>query len=150
MQDKQITNRSISLLHLLFLFLCTWTCLGKVEGQARINGPTCVVAGSTYTYNYIATGTSGTYSITNGVNSANGSSTGSYSGSSFSINIHWNTGITSGSTSFQGTGGTPTASLSVNTGGTLVTGSISNASQTLNYNTVPATLHCAAPTRRTR
>src|SRR5258708_12748877 len=133
MQDKQITNRSISLLHLLFLFLCTWTCLGKVEGQARINGPTCVVAGSTYTYNYIATGTSGTYSITNGVNSANGSSTGSYSVSSFSINIHWNTGITSGSTSFQVTGGTPTSSLSPHTTATLLTRPIPHPSHTPTY-----------------
>jgi len=85
---------------ILLLFL-TGIYTTAAKGQARIQGPTCVVAGSTYTYNYIATGSGGTWGIIHGVNAATGLSSGSYSGSSFSINITWNNPMSSGQTSLQ-------------------------------------------------
>jgi len=146
MQHLIIARRHIVPARLLIFLLALLICTDSAWGQARIQGPTCVVAGGTYTYNFISTGSSGTWGIVHGVNAATGLSSGSYTGSSFSINITWNNPMSSGQTSFFGTGGTPTATLTVNTGGSLVPGTISNTSQYINYNTTPATINCSAAT----
>jgi RHS repeat-associated protein len=126
----------------ILLLLLTGIFTTVVNGQARINGPTCIVAGSTYTYTCIGTASGGTYSIVNGINTATGGNAGGYTGISFSLNIKWNAGMTSGQVSFTATGQSQ-VTLAVNTGGTLVPGTISNTSQTINYNTPPATINCS-------
>jgi len=118
----------------------------RTQGTTSISGPTCVQAGVYYGYSISAyySGTANfTYSISNGSLSTGGSS-GTHIGPGVaSVMIMWGPG---GGTIYLSSpaGG---KSYSVATGPVFVGGTYtSGQNQSINYNTIPATLNCAAAT----
>ncbi len=123
-------NRTIlfRLTTLLFSIICMLEC----QGQAQ-----CVSTGIAYTYHISGSGTYN-YCVTNGTVSGRpncGTTTGTTS-----LQVTWNTGATSGSITY-GSG----ALLTFTMASALVVGSITaGGSQTIYYNTTPATISCSA------
>ncbi|HWB28386.1 MAG TPA: DUF6443 domain-containing protein [Chitinophagaceae bacterium] len=120
----------------------------RLFAQISISGPTCVVANGT-SYTYAISGswtmsTTMTWSITGGV--ITGTSNTGKSGTPVpSIQVTWNTGISSGSVSLVTSNPNGSASLSASVVQALDGGAISaNKNQTINYNTTPGTISCSA------
>jgi RHS repeat-associated protein len=114
--------------------------------KPAISGPACVTGGTQYSYNIqsFATGTV-TYTISGGGVLSTGGSSGSHASGQFSILITWPANFTSGSISATNSAGNTVYSVSVSpavTGGSITGGQ----TQTINYNTIPATITCSAPT----
>jgi len=112
----------------------------KSQAQSPISGPTCVVTGQNYTYNYNNSYT-GSPTFTWGI------STGTIQQSQgASVIVQWTaTGTGSITLSVNGVSQTPLNNISVVA--PLSGGSITaNATQTIAYNTVPAAISCAVAT----
>jgi len=117
----------------------------RAEAQFSITGPTCVTAGQSYQYTISGPWTFSTYmnwQLTGGV------FTGTYNSSQTgtpmpNVSVTW-----SSSGTIHLTTSNPSGSVTVNVTVTtaLVPGTISNTSQNINYNSVPATIYCSLPT----
>ncbi|MFT3855871.1 MAG: DUF6443 domain-containing protein [Ilumatobacteraceae bacterium] len=143
MKNIYIARLQKSLLYVSLLLAAIGSGIDSVHAQT-ITGPTCVIAGTSYSYTYTGPTSLYYYSLTNGVNAANNATGGSVSSSPFTISIIWS-GTTTGTFTVKQPFTTGT-SLSVNVVKTLTPGTISNPAQFINYNTVPATINCGLPT----
>ena len=119
-------------------------CCQALFSQVTISGPTCVQPGVPYTYKI-----GGNWSTTNTMywTAAGGIISGTSSGTPKpTITVTWSAvAAPPFSVSVSATHGN--ASLSVTRASALQAGSITgNASQTLNYNSIPATITCSLPT----
>ena len=110
--------------------------------QMSISGPTCVAAGTPYPYSI--SGGSWTNFTTMTWTSSGGSITGSSSGTPLST--VYVTFTQSGRVNLSTSNPTGSALLNVYVYGGLSGGTISNTSQTINYNTSPATINCSVAT----
>jgi RHS repeat-associated protein len=118
--------------------------LQSALSQMSIGGPTCVLTGTQYTYTISGNWTNGT--TMNWVVSSGGTINGSSSGTPLpQIHVTWNSG-TSGTVQAYTTSPTSSPSLTVTIATALVAGTISNTSQNINYNSLPATLNCSVAT----
>ncbi len=115
---------------------------GTASAQTGIGGPTCIAAGSTYLYNLFSSAGNFSWTITGGVNAANGQSSGAIAASGGSINVTWNT--SSGHINLTASNGSSV--LNVSSAPALASGMISNTQQTINYNTIPQTINCDVST----
>lgn len=133
--NKEISYCSFLLAVFIFSFV------DASYSQMSISGPTCIVAGTQYTYTIAGNWTNST-TMTWTVNG--GSISGNSSGTPLP-QVH---------VTFTGAGyvkvvtSNPTSSttLNVTTAPTLSGGTISNPSQSINYNTLPDTIKCSAAT----
>jgi RHS repeat-associated protein len=125
--------------------------LGLLFGQAAssqlsITGNTCVATNGTQ-YQYTISGnwtssTTMTWSLTNGVIA--GTSNAMKSGTPVpTIYVIWNSGVTSGKVTLTTSNPTGSTYINISTSTSLVGGTISNSSQTIAYNTIPATINCS-------
>src|SRR4051812_30198946 len=92
------------IMRLCLLIVATLAGYDSLEAQS-ISGTTCVAAGSSYSYTYVGSVTSGTYTILNGINIATGLASGSFTSSGTTIIVRWTAGMTAGSISFYASGG---------------------------------------------
>ena len=120
------------------------TITSKIFAQApSITGPTCVSTGTQYTYTI-----SGNWNSSTSMNwsvSANGTISGSSSGTPLpQIHVTWNSG-TSGTVSLSTSIGNAN-DLNVTIAAVLSGGTISNPSQNINYGATPSTLSCSVAT----
>jgi RHS repeat-associated protein len=120
---------------LIFILAFNFSFLISGFSQFSITGPTCVVAGTQYTYNI-----SGPY--TNQTNMNWNQTTGTINGSSSgtplpSIHVTWSVNGTVKVTTSNPTG---SATLSVTIINPLAPGTISPLSQSINYNTIPSVI----------
>ena len=133
--------RKISVLFALLFFAI------ELNAQFTITGPTCVTAGTQYAYTISGSWTNATnmqWCVTNGV--ITGGSGGCRSGTPLpQVFVTWNS-ASSGTLSLSTTNPNGSANKAVTISTTLVAGTISNTSQTINYNTLPATLNCSVAT----
>lgn len=131
------------LLHLLTIVTLPALFAGKADAQASITGPSCVSAGQVYQYQISGNWNSTTnmqWCVTNGVIS--GTSNTCVSGKPKpTVQVVFNSG-SSGTVSLTSTIGN--ASFNVTITAALQPGSISNATQNIIYETVPATINCSA------
>lgn len=133
--NKHCLRRLAIFISMSFFFL-------SVSAQVTITGTTCVYAGTSYTYSISSTAGSLSYCVTNGSIVGVGSC-GSTSSSSASISVIWNTG-TAGSIIAKSGIVSDTLQISITT--PFSPGVITaNQTQTILYNTVPATISCSAP-----
>lgn len=138
------------------LYICLLCFLpGLVKGQSVIiSGPACGVAGSTSNYSAVKTGGGNfagatmTWCVTGGViiqaygQNVTGTSTCKSGTNVVQVVIQWNN-VVSGSVSLTTSlGGNPPNTI-VTVAATLKPGTISNANQTIAYNTTPATINCS-------
>jgi len=131
MLRKKLVALTISLLFLLQGLL----------SQSSISGPTCITPGQTCSYDLFSGTSSYSYCITGGVLVA-GPTCGSSTTARKTISVFWNPNLT-GSGSISLTSPVGNTSLTVNVLTTaLNTGTLGNATQTINYNTIPATINC--------
>ncbi|MGH2563633.1 MAG: DUF6443 domain-containing protein, partial [Ginsengibacter sp.] len=132
----------------LKIFLLLLSCMIGISittsaQTPTITGPTCVTAGSTYGY-IIGNGGSGfTYSVTNGFLQPGNTCCGTYMGSSTTISVKWNTGITSGSITAT-VGGAGSTTLNVTATTALSGGALSNTSQNIITGSIPATINSSS------
>ena len=111
--------------------------------QMSISGPTCAVPGVQYTYTIAGNWTNSTNMVWV---ATGGTISGSTSGTPLpQVHVTW---ISSGTGNLKVTTTTPTSSpsISVTVASLLVPGVISNPSQSINYNSLPATLICSQAT----
>ncbi len=110
------------------------------KSQMVITGPTCVVAGTQYTYTVSGNWNSSTHMVWS---VSNGTINGSSSGTPLpQIHVTWSSG--NGIVMLSTTSPTYNPTLNVTVASALTAGTISNPSQNINYNTVPAAINCAA------
>jgi len=112
--------------------------------QMSISGPTCVLAGTQYTYTIAGNWTSST----NMVWSLTGSGTfsGSTSGTPLpQVHVTWNSGTT-GTLKVTTTNPSSSPSITITIAAVLAAGTISNPSQNINTNTIPTALSCSPAT----
>ena len=127
----------------IILLLLATAFLHPVLAQMSITGPTCVVAGTQYTYTIAGNwtnSTSMTWSVTGGAIS------GSSSGTPLpQVHVTWSTG---GTPTIKVTTTNPSSNPSMNITVTaaLAGGVSSPSSQNINYNSLPAGLSCTAAT----
>ena len=137
MSRKFFQFRSVVLL----ILLCSWA---SASAQMSITGTTCAASGTQYQYAISGDWTNGTtmtWSISTGGGTINGSSSGTPLPR---IYVTW-TGT--GTVSVVTSNPSGSASLNVTVFSALAAGSIiSNASQSINYNTIPGTIACMTPT----
>ncbi len=109
-------------------------------GQFSIGGTSCVVGGTQYSYGISGnwnSGTSMSWSVTGGT------ITSSSSGTPLpTIYVTWNSNLTTGTVYLSTSNPSGSASLNITVAGSLSVGTISNPSQTINYNATPATINC--------
>ncbi len=127
---------------LLILLLVFTGFLGK--SQVNISGPTCVNPSTQYQYTISGNWSQGTnmsWCISGGTIVGYGTCR---SGTPLpSVQVTWNTGISSGTVTLNSSIGNKTLSVSI--AATLSGGTIStNKTQTINYNHVPAGINCSA------
>ncbi|WP_207632583.1 DUF6443 domain-containing protein [Foetidibacter luteolus] len=130
-------------IRLLFLTILSLGCSQLIKAQASINGPTCVLAGTQYSYTVSAyyTGDADfSYSVSGGTLSTGGNS-GSHDGPGIvTILVTWSNYGAITLTSPAGN-----ASFSITIAPPFNKGSFTSGhSQIINYNTVPATIVCSA------
>jgi len=126
---------------ILFLGLALLSCTTPLFSQMSITGPTCVTAGTQYTYTIAGNWTSGT-------NMNWSQTTGTISGSTSGTplpQIHV-TFSSSGSVNVTTTNPSGSATLNVTVTPVLSGGTISNPSQNINSGVVPSTITCSAAT----
>jgi RHS repeat-associated protein len=113
------------------------------KAQCSISGATCIVPGVQYTYTF-----SGTWSGNTGFTWSIGGGAGTFQGSSSGNGLVHVTVIWNGSGTLYVTTTNPSCntSTSVSAAPTLVPGTISNPTQHINYNTIPAMINCSAAT----
>jgi RHS repeat-associated protein len=128
---------------LIFSVICLMGFVGVALGQASVSGPSCVVQGSSASYTLFSAASSFSYSVSNGTLSTGGTS-GSYSGgTNTTITVTWSSSASSGSILLNSSDGNASETVTLTT--TLISGNITGAGQqTINYNTIPATITCAA------
>ena len=128
---------------LILSVICLMGFIGAALGQASVSGPSCVVAGSSASYTLFSAASSFSYSVSNGTLSSGGTS-GSFSGgTNTTVTVTWSSSASSGSISLSSSDGNSSETVTLTT--TLISGNITGAGQqTINYNTVPATVTCAA------
>jgi RHS repeat-associated protein len=141
-----ILLQAVSRVKKLLVILLAFIPAKSLFAQASISGPTCVVAGTSYTYTISGNWTMSTnmsWSLTNGY--ITGTSNSGVSGTPKpSIQVTWNSGTTGNVSLISSIGN---ASLNVTLVPALTGGTISaNTTQSINYNTVPATISCPAAT----
>jgi len=133
-------------------FLMVWlSSESEAFSQVSISGPSCVVAGATYIYNYNGSyngSTTMTWCVSNGtilqaygtnITSSGGCSSGNGVGS---IAVKW-TSPSNGSVTLSSSNGNASP-LSITIVNALIPGSITaNKSQTIGYNTVPGAINCS-------
>jgi RHS repeat-associated protein len=127
---------------LLISLLVFSACVGY--GQVSISGPTCVNPSTQYQYTISGNWNSGTnmsWCISGGTIVGFGTCR---SGTPLpSVQVTWNTGITSGTVTLNSSIGNKTLTVSIVAalaGGTIAT----NKTQTINYNHIPAGITCSA------
>jgi len=136
---------------MVFFLMVFLSSKSEAFSQVSISGPNCVVAGSTYIYNYNGSyngSTTMTWCVSNGtilqaygsnITSSGGCSTGNAVGS---IAVKW-TNPGNGSVTLSSSNGNASP-LSVTIVNVLAPGSITaNKTQTIGYNTVPGAINCS-------
>src|SRR5581483_11265652 len=133
--------RITCLLGKIFFCLLVFMCPRIIHAQS-FTGPTCVVPGVSYQYT-VSTTKAGSISwcVTNGIITANHSSCYT-STTSKTITVIFNSGESSAEIDVTAPG--YSTIIDIDYAPALLAGSISNASQTINYNTVPQPLQCPA------
>jgi len=136
---------------MVFFLMVLLSSKSEAFSQVSISGPNCVVAGSTYIYNYNGSyngSTTMTWCVSNGtilqaygsnITSSGGCSSGNAVGS---IAVKW-TNPGNGSVTLSSSNGNASP-LSVTIVNVLAPGSITaNKTQTIGYNTVPGAINCS-------
>lgn len=126
------------------LILLSSFLYGQLYSQMSISGNTCANKGSSQTYTIAGNWSGQTYmswSVSGGTIS------GSSSGTPLPhITVIWSSSFTTGSVSVTTSNPSGNASLNVSAPPALTGGTISNSSQSINYNYTPTALSCSAPT----
>ena len=129
------------------LFLLSILIVETTIAQS-ISGTTCVTPGTSYTYTFSGSWNGTTtmqWCVTNGT--ITGGSGNCRTGKPLvQVQVVWNSGVSSGTLSISNTSPTASASINVTMNTSLSGGTISNTSQTINYNTNPSTLSCSVAT----
>ncbi len=135
----QITGRKVKKIFALSVALLCLVC--RVHAQFTISGPTCVVAGTQYTYTISGSWNSGTNM---NWNQTTGTISGSASGTPLpQVQV---TFTSSGFVKVSTTNPTGSASLSVTVAPALNGGTINPASESINYGTSPGYILCGVAT----
>ena len=124
---------------ILFLGILFTIISSESFGQMSISGPTCVSTGTQYTYTISGNWTNSTnmvWSITGG-----GTFSGSSSGTPcVQVHVTWSSG---GTLKVTTTNPTSSPSITITTAATLNGGTLSNTTQSINNNAIPATINSA-------
>lgn len=139
---KKISANSAKIIVLIFLVTILFSFNGYA--QMSITGPTCANPGSSQTYTIAGNWTTSTtmsWTVTGGTITSSSSGTPDPQ-----IHVTWSSSFSFGTVKVTTSNPSGSASLSVSSAATLSGGSITNPTQSLNYNTTPAALNCPVAT----
>jgi len=134
-------------LKVFFLLSAITTFHNAISQSTYISGANCVIPGTPYQYMVGGTFNSGwsiSWCVSNGgtINSVHNGCQSGVGYAVYVVSVTWDASPTTHTITLNYPGGSP--NMTVTNASTLVAGTISNSSQTINYNNTPATLSCSA------